>query len=189
MFPDLSASNSLADLAHRIRAEHEAAGASFQRGAKHAMAAGDLLIEAKEQVKHGQWLPWLAEHCSISERTAQLYMRLAKARPEVEAKAQRVADLSLRGAIAALAPDDMDRGRELADRVREADRNFVDVIIEKVEDQRKLAEMFFAADHEEQAQILDRISRFKIKRSHLDRWMKADAHTIASECLVLADTM
>ena len=116
-------------------------------------------------------------------------MRLARGRPEVEAKAQRVADLSLRGAVAALAPDEMDRGRELADRVREADRNFANVIMEKVEDQRKLAEMFFAQSHEDQDEILKRISRFKIKRSHLDRWIKADAHTIASECLVLADTM
>jgi hypothetical protein len=45
---------------------------------QHAMAAGDLLLEAKLRLKHGEWLPWLAEHRSMSERTAQRYMRLAR---------------------------------------------------------------------------------------------------------------
>src|SRR6266446_10095590 len=92
---DLSRSNLLADLAARIRTEHEATSASLQRGVQHAMTAGDLLLEAKAQVPHGQWLPWLSEHCAISERTAQLYMRVAKNRAAIEAKAQRVADLTL----------------------------------------------------------------------------------------------
>src|ERR1700752_1534300 len=97
---DLTRSNSLADLAARIRAEHEAASGAFRRGAEHAMRAGDLLIEAKARLKHGQWLRWLAEHCEVSERAAQLYMRLARARSEIEANTQCVADLSLRGAMA-----------------------------------------------------------------------------------------
>jgi Protein of unknown function (DUF3102) len=103
---DITTSNSLAELAARINTEHLAASRALKQGAEHAMNAGDLLIEAKVKVPHGQWLPWLAKHCDISERTAQLYMRLARARPEIEAKAQRVADLSLRGAVAALAPDE-----------------------------------------------------------------------------------
>ena len=63
----------------------------------HAMAAGDLLIEAKAQLKHGQWLPWLAKHCVISERTAQLYVKLAKKRTTIEKEQIRndVADLTL----------------------------------------------------------------------------------------------
>ena len=64
----------------------------------HAMAAGDLLIEAKAQLKHGQWLPWLAKHCVISERTAQLYVKLAKKRTTIEKEQIRnVADLTLNG--------------------------------------------------------------------------------------------
>jgi Protein of unknown function (DUF3102) len=82
-------SNSLTDLAVRIRQEHEASAGAIERGAQHAMNAGDLLIEAKAQLKHGQRLPWLRDHCSMSERTAQLYMRMAKARPEVEANPRR----------------------------------------------------------------------------------------------------
>jgi Protein of unknown function (DUF3102) len=79
-------SNSLPDLASRIRAEHEATSAALKTSVEHAMTAGELLIEAKALVKHGQWLPWLAEHCAISDRTAQLYMRCAKNRSAIEGK-------------------------------------------------------------------------------------------------------
>jgi hypothetical protein len=101
---DVGLSNSLADLVARIRAEHEATAAALKSSVEHAMTAGDLLIEAKAQLKHGEWLPWLAEHCEMSERTAQLYMRLACERPMIESKAQHVADLNLRGAVALMSP-------------------------------------------------------------------------------------
>ena len=43
---------------------------------------GVMLIEAKAQATHGQWLPWIKENLTMSEDTAQLYMRFAKANPE-----------------------------------------------------------------------------------------------------------
>lgn len=89
----------LANLAQRIQAEHQAVIAAVRSTAEHAMAAGDLLIEAKAKVNHGGWQLWLKEHCAFSERTAQLYMRLAGNRTAIESKAQRVADLTLREAI------------------------------------------------------------------------------------------
>jgi hypothetical protein len=39
---------------------------------------GALLIEAKAQVSHGDWLPWLQEHFMASESTAQNYMSAAR---------------------------------------------------------------------------------------------------------------
>jgi hypothetical protein len=88
--------NSLPDLAARIKAEHEAVGAAM----KHAIAAGELLAEAKSKVPHGEWLPWLEANCEMSERTAQAYMRIARELGKLEpAKAQRVADLSVRDAL------------------------------------------------------------------------------------------
>ena len=60
-------------------------------------------IEAKGLLKHGQWLPWLAEHCSISDRSAQLYMRIAKNREMIEHQIRNgAADLSLNQAAALL---------------------------------------------------------------------------------------
>ena len=89
-------SNSLADLAARIRVEHEAVAVALRDSVRHAIVAGELLVEAKAQLVHGQWLPWLRGHCAISERTAQLYMRVAKNRAEIEAQIRNdVADLTL----------------------------------------------------------------------------------------------
>jgi hypothetical protein len=120
MSDDLSLSNSLADLAARIRAEHEATSTALRNSVEHAMAAGDLLIEAKTQLKHGQWLPWLAEHCAMSERTAQLYMRIAKNRATIEMNIRSgVADLTL-GQAAALMMMTADM-RKVLDFVREVE--------------------------------------------------------------------
>jgi Protein of unknown function (DUF3102) len=73
----LSTSNRLAVLAACIQQEHAACRSCLQRGLEHAVAAGKLLIEAKEQIPHGQWLRWLSDHVHIPERTAQRYMVVA----------------------------------------------------------------------------------------------------------------
>ena len=43
---------------------------------------GVMLIEAKSQVAHGQWIGWIKVNLTMSEDTAQLYMRFAKANTE-----------------------------------------------------------------------------------------------------------
>ena len=96
-------SNSLTDLRERLKAEHAAVGKALKTSLAHAMAAGDILIEAKVQLgKHGEWLPWL-ESCGLSERTSQRYMRLARHRNIVEANPSGLSDLSVGGALALLA--------------------------------------------------------------------------------------
>jgi hypothetical protein len=110
-------SKSLADLAVRIKLEHAAYGDATRKGVEHAMAAGDLLLEAKAQLKaqlgHGQWLPWLTERCELSVRSAQLYMRLARNRSEIEGKYATVAHLTLQAAASSLlAPSDGGDGAE-----------------------------------------------------------------------------
>jgi DUF3102 family protein len=89
----------LARLAIDIRTEVEAAEADFQSAVGHAIRAGELLTEAKRQVQHGEWLPWLAEKFPGSTRTAQGYMRLA----ENAEDARRVAHLGIKGALKQLA--------------------------------------------------------------------------------------
>jgi hypothetical protein len=101
-------SEPLADLATRIKAAHAAVGTAL----KHALEAGNLLIEAKRLVRHGEWLSWVEEHCEISERTAQAYMQLVDkvghlfeddgTADEDKRKAQRVAGLSVRKALRAV---------------------------------------------------------------------------------------
>jgi hypothetical protein len=100
---NVEGSNSLADLAARIVIEHQAVSLALKDSVRHAIEAGALLIEAKTQVPHGQWLPWLAEHCTMAERTAQLYMRVAKNRVGIEEQIRNgAADLSLNEAAAML---------------------------------------------------------------------------------------
>ena len=90
-----------ADLAVKIDAAHRAAKTAIQNALANAVRCGELLIQAKSQVPHGEWLAWLERQTSVSERTAQAYMRLA--RKLKSADPQRVADMSVREALAAIA--------------------------------------------------------------------------------------
>lgn len=94
-------SNSLADLAVRIDASHCEVVAAAESTLTHAMAAGDMLLEAKAKVGHGGWLSWLKENTSVPPRTASHYMRLAKRRDEI---GKDVADLTVTDALTLLAP-------------------------------------------------------------------------------------
>lgn len=93
--------NDLSALASKVNAEHRACSEAIRRSLAHALTAGELLIEAKAQLPHGEWLPWLGGNTEIPERTARLYMRVARHRGELE-KTATVADLTLRGAVALL---------------------------------------------------------------------------------------
>jgi DUF3102 family protein len=46
-------------------------------GLEHYRRAGEMLIEAKSQVKHGEWGAWLKRNFTMSAPTAHKYMRLA----------------------------------------------------------------------------------------------------------------
>ena len=70
--------NRLPILAAEIRKAHADVQDAARAAAEHAITAGKALIEAKGLVKHGEWLPWLREHCALAERTAQVYMQIAK---------------------------------------------------------------------------------------------------------------
>ena len=49
-----------------------------RRGGQAILDVGRGLIEAKDLLSHGEWLPWLEERVEFSERTAQKFMRLAR---------------------------------------------------------------------------------------------------------------
>jgi hypothetical protein len=91
-------SNRLPLLAAEIRKAHADVQEAAKTAAERAIAAGHALIEAKELLKHGEWLPWLREHCALAERTAQLYMKIARSGLE----SATIADLGLNAAANAL---------------------------------------------------------------------------------------
>ena len=82
--------------AEKINDEHRAVEEAVSTVLQHAIKAGELLVEAKNGVGHGQWGAWLRENFEGSERAAQAYMRVYRRRNEIRNGA---ADLSLRGAL------------------------------------------------------------------------------------------
>jgi hypothetical protein len=91
-------SNRLPVLAAEIRAAHDAATAATQTALERARQAGKGLIEAKELVEHGQWLPWLKD-LGLEPRMSQRYMRLARMD---DAKYDTVSHLTINEALAAV---------------------------------------------------------------------------------------
>ena len=80
-----TAAPSLDDLAQRIKTEHQEIIGAKRNIVERAMKAGDLLIQAKANAGHGNWLNWLKANCvGISERTANVYMKLAEGRATIE---------------------------------------------------------------------------------------------------------
>lgn len=67
----------LNELASKIKQHHEEAITTARRSLDHAKEAGKLLLDAKAQLDHGKWLPWLKE-IGVKDRTARLYIQCAK---------------------------------------------------------------------------------------------------------------
>jgi hypothetical protein len=159
-------------LARRINKAHAAATQAAHRALEHARRAGELLIQAKAHVPHGEWLPWLETNCpDVAERTAQAYMRVARRWPELEAKAQRVADLPMRQALALLADrDDDDRDSERSSLLADADEGLDDLhrfqrelrVLERVIDLPDLSLENLAAIVQRVSDIQDAVSRIRI---------------------------
>src|SRR4051794_10417203 len=95
---DMTGHNRLADLADRIREANAAMLAASQEAAERALQAGRLLIEAKGECRHGDWLPFL-ERAGIHERQARRLMQLARS----GLKPDTVSDLGIKGALELLA--------------------------------------------------------------------------------------
>jgi hypothetical protein len=87
--------NRLAVLAAEVRVAHAGVVAAATVAAERAIEAGKALTEAKALLAHGQWLPWLKEHCQISARVLpRLYMKIVR----LGLPAPAVADLGLQAA-------------------------------------------------------------------------------------------
>ena len=95
-------------LAAEINLLHEAAEQHATLAVVYAARCGEKLLHAKAVLGHGQWLPWLAEHCHVKERQARKYMTLASEMPELlEPNRHSSADLlGINHAIALLTADE-----------------------------------------------------------------------------------
>jgi multidrug resistance efflux pump len=137
-----------------IAAAHDAAARAAYVSIEKAIEAGEALIEAKELLGHGEWLPWLGG-VEMSARTAQRYMRLARHKDAVlDTQKRHATDLSLREALALLdTRTELERALalqghqdalraqidDLAEAVEQADLEELQWIIAEVEDLRRQA--------------------------------------------------
>jgi hypothetical protein len=87
------------DLAREINVEHGHVETYKQNTIQHAIRCGELLLEMKRRVGHGNWLAWLGEHFEASERTARNYMEIAKSAAVADLKDET----TMRSALRALA--------------------------------------------------------------------------------------
>jgi hypothetical protein len=106
----------LNDLAAKINDWHRQCVRAAGSALEYAKHAGDLLLEAKAQVDHGGWLPWLQIHFEGSEWTARNYMRVASNWDRItDAKSGMIPDLTYSQALRLLAAPPKDDGDEPED--------------------------------------------------------------------------
>lgn len=97
---------------------------------------GRRLIEAKEQLAHGQWLGWLEEKVQFSARTAQRFMKLAKGYRENDT----LTHLGARKALVLLELEEAEREEFAAEmhEVNGAEKTVEDMTAEELEEAVRL---------------------------------------------------
>lgn len=124
-----------------------------------AVEIGRRLVEAKEMLPHGEWLPWLERETDFSERKAQTYMQVFRGYASsqgslfgAEVNAQTFADLPISKALALLSVPESERiefaevvdaehisVRELEEKIRDRERQ-ISALQEDVDGERKRLE-------------------------------------------------
>ena len=99
-------------------------------GGEAILTIGRCLIEAKDMLPHGEWLPWLNERVELSERTAQKFMKLARE----WSNPNTLADLGASKALALLALPENEREEFMAE-IHPADgqeKNVIDMSVRQL---------------------------------------------------------
>ena len=124
-----------------------------------AIEIGRRLVEAKELLSHGEWLPWLERETEFSERSAQNYMKIFNEYGAAqlglfgpETNTQTFADLPISKALALISIPESDRVefaeevdaanisvRELEEKIRERERE-VEELQKDLEGERQRGE-------------------------------------------------
>ena len=125
-----------------------------RKGGEAVLTIGKCLIEAKDMLSHGEWLPWLAEKVGYSEKTAQNFMRLAREFSNPQAIADLGATKALK--LLALPPDEREKFV--------ADHNVIDMTTRQLEqaikerDEAKAAAEQAAADQRTAERARDKMA-------------------------------
>lgn len=172
-----------------------------KQAGKALLGIGQRLIEAKETLSHGEWLPWLTERVEFSERTAQYYMQLARE----WTNPQSIADLGATKAFKLLALPAEEReafiqehnvvdmsARELAQAIKErdearaaaehaaADQRAAEQARDKMAEDMRLLNARLSGAREEREQAMQAVSRLEAELADL----KARPVEVAVETVV-----
>lgn len=172
-----------------------------KQAGKALLGIGQRLIEAKETLPHGEWLPWLTERVEFSERTAQYYMRLARewtnpqsiadlgatkafkllALPAEEREAfiqeRNVVDMSARELAQAI--KERDEARAAAERAA-ADQRTAEQARDKMAEDMKFLNVRLAGAKEDREQAMQDVARLEAELADL----KAKPVDVAVETVV-----
>ncbi len=87
-------------LAAQINAEHSKAEMAARTAIGHAVRVGELLTQAKAEVPHGGWMPWVESNLSFGDRQGRKYMQLFRNREQIGIEN---ADLTIDAAVGLMA--------------------------------------------------------------------------------------
>ena len=170
-------------------------------GGEAILTIGRCLIEAKDMLRHGEWLPWLNEQVELSERTAQKFMKLARewsnpntladlgaskalmllALPEGERDAfledHNVIDMSARQLEQAI--KERDEARAAAEQAA-ADQRMAEQARDKMAEDMKFLNVRLAGAKEDREQALQDVARLESELAEL----KARPVEVAVETVV-----
>lgn len=154
-------------------------------GGEAILTIGRCLIEAKDMLPHGEWLPWLNERVEFSERTARNFMRLARE----WTNRQTLADLGAAKALTLLALPAEEREQFVEDHnvIDMSARQLKEAIRER-DEARKAAEVA-KADASAAEQARAKMAEDMRATQNLLESARADADSAGSRARVLEEKL
>ena len=156
-----------------------------RRGGEAILTIGRCLIEAKEMLPHGEWLPWLAENVGYSQKTAQNFMRLAREFSNPQALADLGATKALK--LLALPADEREQFVE-ANNVIDMSTRQLEQAIKERDEARKAAEAA-KADASAAEQARAKMEADMAATKNLLESARADADSAGSRARVLEEKL
>ena len=170
-------------------------------GGEAILTIGRCLIEAKDMLRHGEWLPWLNEQVELSERTAQKFMKLAREWSNPNTLADLGASKAL--ALLALPPEEREQfmedhkvidmsARQLEQAIKErdearaaaeraaADQRTAEQARDKMAEDMRLLNASLAGAQEDRKQAMENVARLEAELADL----KARPVDVAVETVV-----
>ena len=170
-------------------------------GGEAILTIGRCLIEAKDMLRHGEWLPWLNEQVELSERTARKFMKLAREWSNPNTLADLGASKAL--ALLALPPEEREQfmedhkvidmsARQLEQAIKErdearaaaeraaADQRTAEQARDKMAEDMRLLNASLAGAQEDRKQAMENVARLEAELADL----KARPVDVAVETVV-----